>query len=107
MLPTVDDIYWDPFDVELDTSPYDTWRRMRDEAPVYRNDRYDFYALSRYADVHSASNDPRTFLSSHGTVLEMMGPDLSSTSTASRTRSGGGCGTRRPSTATTATGSWP
>jgi len=35
-------VYWDPFDVELDTDPHPTWKRMRDEAPVYRNDAYDF-----------------------------------------------------------------
>lgn len=80
MVAPVEEIYWDPFDVDLDTDPYPTWRRMRDEAPVYRNERYDFWALSRYADVHSASNDPRTFLSRYGTVLELMGADLTSTS---------------------------
>jgi cytochrome P450 len=68
----VDQLRWDPFDVELDTDPYDTWRRMRDEAPVYRNDELDFYALSRYRDVEDAHRDPATFSSSHGTVLEMM-----------------------------------
>lgn len=66
-------VYWDPFDVDIDTDPYDTWRRMRDEAPVYRNDQYDFYALSRYHDVETAHRDPRTFSSAHGTVLELMG----------------------------------
>jgi cytochrome P450 len=69
------DLYWDPFDVEIDAAPYDTWRRLRDEAPVYRNDRHDFWALSRYADVDAAHRDPATFLSSHGTVLEIMTPD--------------------------------
>ena len=67
------DVYWDPFDTEIDTDPYDTWRRMRDEAPLYRNDRYDFWALSRFADVEAAHRDPRTFSSRHGTVLELMG----------------------------------
>ena len=65
-------VYWDPIDVEIDAEPYDVWRRMRDEAPLYRNDRYDFWALSRYADVEAAHRDPATFVSSHGTVLEMM-----------------------------------
>ncbi len=73
------DLYWDPFDVDLDDNPWDAWRRMRDEAPVYRNDRHDFWALSRYADVEAAHRDPRTFSSSRGTVLEIMGPDLSRT----------------------------
>jgi cytochrome P450 len=74
------DVYWDPFDVDIDTDPYEVWRRMRDDAPVYRNERYDFWALSRFADVQSASADPKTFLSGRGTVLEMMGGDLSRTS---------------------------
>jgi cytochrome P450 len=70
------EIYWDPFDTEIDTSPYDVWRRMRDEAPAYRNDTYDFWAVTRYADVHAASRDPATFSSAKGTVLELMGSDL-------------------------------
>ena len=70
------ELYWDPFDVELDTAPYDTWRRMRDAAPVYRNERPDFWALSRFADVNAAHRDPATFLSGRGTVLELMGAEL-------------------------------
>lgn len=66
------DLYWDPFDTDLDSAPHDTWRRMRDEAPAYRNDRYDFWALTRFADVEAAHKDPATFSSAHGTVLEMM-----------------------------------
>ena len=54
------ELYWDPFDTEIDSDPYPVWRRMRDEAPVYRNDRYDFWALSRYADVEAAHRDPAT-----------------------------------------------
>lgn len=71
------DLYWDPLDVDIDREPYEIWRRLRDEAPVYRNDRYDFWALSRFADIEAAHRDPVTFCSSHGTVLEMMGPSKS------------------------------
>ena len=67
------ELYWDPFDIEIDTDPYDIWRRLRDEAPLYRNERFDFYALSRFDDVEAAHKDPRTFSSAHGTVLEIMG----------------------------------
>jgi cytochrome P450 len=66
------ELYWDPFDTEIDSDPYDIWRRLRDDRPVYRNDRYDFYALSRFADVEAAHRDPATFSSRHGTVLELM-----------------------------------
>lgn len=72
---TAVDVYWDPFDVDIDADPYETWRRLRDEAPVYHNDRYDFYALSRFDDVEAAHRDPVTFSSAHGTVLELMGPE--------------------------------
>ena len=73
------EIYWDPFDVEIDTDPHPTWKRMRDEAPVYHNEKYAFYALTRHHDVEAAHRDPATFSSAKGTVLEMMGNDLSST----------------------------
>ena len=78
-MTTSSEIYWDPFDEVIDTSPYETWRRMRDEMPLYRNDRYDFWALSRHADVHAAHVDPQTYLSGYGTVLELMGQDMSAT----------------------------
>jgi cytochrome P450 len=74
------EIYWDPFDIEIDTHPYEVWRRLRDEAPLYRNEQYDFWALSRFADVQSAHSDPRRFISGRGTVLELMGSSLAETS---------------------------
>ncbi|HWB66761.1 MAG TPA: cytochrome P450 [Mycobacteriales bacterium] len=67
------EIYWDPYDIAIDTDPHPVWRRMRDEAPLYRNDRHDFWALSRYADVLAASREPLIYSSAKGTVLEIMG----------------------------------
>src|SRR4051812_13016947 len=72
MTGTASEIYWDPFDVEIDADPHPVWRRLRDEQPVYRNDRFDFWAISRFADVEAASKDPKRFSSAHGTVLEIM-----------------------------------
>ncbi len=66
------ELYWDPFDTQIDTDPYDVWRRLRDEAPLYRNERFDFYALSRFEDVEWAHREPLQFSSAHGTVLELM-----------------------------------
>ncbi len=68
-------VYWDPFDTEIDTDPYNICRRLRDETPVYRNERHDFYALSRFTDVEAAHRDWATFSSAHGTVLELMSPE--------------------------------
>lgn len=66
------ELYWDPFDESLKDDPHPLWRRMRDEAPLYRNDQYDFWALSRFDDVDAVSRDPQIFSSAHGTVLELM-----------------------------------
>jgi len=64
------DLRWDPFDRTLHTDPYAVWKRMRDEAPVYHNEQYGFYALSRFDDVLDASLDTETFSSEHGITLD-------------------------------------
>src|SRR5262249_35195584 len=48
------------------------WRRLRDEQPLYYNERYDFYALSRFEDVERCSGDWKTYSSARGTVLELI-----------------------------------
>ncbi|OBI85690.1 cytochrome P450 [Mycobacterium asiaticum] len=72
---TAVDLRWDPFDRALHKEPYEVWRRLRDEAPVYRNEEYDFYALSRFTDVLEASLDTETFSSEHGVTLDGIGQD--------------------------------
>jgi cytochrome P450 len=68
----VTELYYDPYDFEIDADPHPIWRRMRDEAPLYRNDKHDFWALSRYADVASGLTDWKTFSSARGTLLELI-----------------------------------
>ena len=70
------EIYYDPYDFEIDTDPHPVWRRMRDEAPLYRNDRYEFWALSRYEDVAAGLVDWRTYSSARGTVLDFIRNDV-------------------------------
>jgi cytochrome P450 len=70
---------WDPYDTDADEDPYPIWRRLRDDAPVYRNERYDFWALSRFADVEAAHKDAVTFSSARRTVLERMTGDIDMT----------------------------
>ncbi|HEY7106192.1 MAG TPA: cytochrome P450 [Acidimicrobiia bacterium] len=64
------DVYYDPYDVEIYADPYPAFRRLREEAPLYYNERYDFYALSRFDDVERGFVDHETFSSAHGGVLE-------------------------------------
>jgi cytochrome P450 len=71
---TVTDVYYDPYDPIVDLDPHDIWRRLRDEAPLYRNERLDFYALSRYDDVLTALVDWETYSSGRGTLLELIDP---------------------------------
>jgi len=65
-------VHYDPYDVEIDNDPYPTWTRLRNEAPLYRNDDHDFYALSRWDDVRPALLDWATYRSGRGTVLEIV-----------------------------------
>lgn len=63
---------FDPFSATFFEDPLPTYAALRDEAPVYRNETYGFYALSRYADVVAAHSDPQRFVSSYGVTLEML-----------------------------------
>jgi cytochrome P450 len=65
-------IYYDPYDYGIDTNPHPVWQRMREEQPLYWNERYGFWALSRFEDVWSAYHDTATFSSSHGVQLEQL-----------------------------------
>ena len=65
-------VEFDPYSDDFFNSPYETYRRMRDEAPVYHNARYDFYALTRYEDVAPALKDFDTYSSAKGITLDMV-----------------------------------
>ena len=64
--------YYDPYDYDIDVDPQPVWRRLREEVPVYWNDRYQFFALSRFEDVWSAYLDTKTFSSTHGVELDTL-----------------------------------
>jgi cytochrome P450 len=68
----VNEIYYDPYDVEIDTDPYPVWKRMRDEAPLYYNEKFDFYAVSRFDDVEKGLVDARRYISGRGGILEII-----------------------------------
>ena len=72
VLSEAPDVYYDPYDFTIDSDPYPVWKRMRDEAPLYFNEKYDFHALTRFQDVEPCLTDWDTYRSGHGTVLEMI-----------------------------------
>ncbi|OBH94818.1 cytochrome P450 [Mycobacterium sp. E2733] len=65
-------IEFDPFSTEFFNGAYDTYRRLRDEAPIYYNAKWDFWALTRYDDVAPATKDHETFSSAKGATLDMV-----------------------------------
>jgi cytochrome P450 len=64
--------YYDPYDFDIDADPYPVWKRLRDEAPLYYNEKYDFFAVSRYEDVEPCMVDWQTYSSAKGSVLEII-----------------------------------
>jgi len=70
------DAAYDPYDIEINADPYPVFRRLREEAPLYRNETYDFYALSRFADVERGLTDRETYISGRGAILELIKADM-------------------------------
>ena len=70
------DVYYDPYDAEIDVDPHPVWKRLRDEVPLYFNEPYDFYALSRFEDVEPCLIDWDTYRSGKGSILELIRADF-------------------------------
>jgi cytochrome P450 len=68
----VTDLYYDPYDIDIDADPYPVFGRLREEAPLYYNERYDFYAVSRFEDVERGLADARRYPSGRGAILELI-----------------------------------
>jgi cytochrome P450 len=62
---------YDPFTPYDD--PYEIYRELRDEAPLYRNEHRGFWALSRFEDVQGAARDWETFTSGEGMDVDATG----------------------------------
>ncbi len=69
-------VYYDPYRRDIVKNPYPTYRRLREEAPLYYNEEYDFYAVSRYEDVRNGLADNKTFISGRGGILEIIKADV-------------------------------
>ena len=65
-------VYYDPYDVDINADPYPTYTRLREEAPIYHNERSDFWALTRHEDVQKALVNWQVFSSSRGDLLDIL-----------------------------------
>jgi cytochrome P450 len=72
---TTSKLVFDPFSEEFFNGPWEIYRRMREEAPVYYSEEYDFYALSRHEDVAAAYKDFQTYSSAYGLDLAQVRSD--------------------------------
>lgn len=72
---TSSQVVFDPFSADYFNDPYEIYLRMQDEAPVYYSEEFDFYALTRHADVAAALKNHETYSSSRGCDLAMVQGD--------------------------------
>ncbi len=63
-------VRYSPYDYGIHEDPYPTYARLRAEAPVYRNEEFDFWALSRHADVLGAFRDVDRYSNRNGVSLD-------------------------------------
>jgi len=63
---------WDPYDYELLCNPHEVFRAIRENFPLYYNEEYDFYALSRYEDCIWGLSDREIFRNGKGVMLEQI-----------------------------------
>ncbi|CAN5698498.1 cytochrome P450 [soil metagenome] len=70
------EVYYDPYDLTIVADPYPTYASLREQAPLYYNERYDFWALSRHVDVDKALSNWETFSNSRSDILELVQSDF-------------------------------
>ncbi|MCK9922321.1 cytochrome P450 [Frankia sp. AgPm24] len=63
---------WDPYDQAYAADPYPIYQRLREQAPLYYNEQYDFFAITRFADIARSVPNWKTFSSARGGVLEII-----------------------------------
>jgi cytochrome P450 len=60
-------IDYDPFSDEVMENPHPTYKQLRDEAPAYYIEKYNAWALSRFADIWACSSNS-AFSAARGTT---------------------------------------
>jgi cytochrome P450 len=69
-------VYYDPYDIDIAADPWPTYARLREEAPIYYNDRYRFWAISRHSDVEAALSNWEAFSNSRSDILELVNSEF-------------------------------
>ena len=64
------EIYYDPFDYEIQKDPYEVFRDLRDHAPLYHVAEHDLWVLSRYEDIRTVIFDWETYSNREGVDID-------------------------------------
>ncbi len=67
---SLEPVLFNPYDYRFHEDPYPTYRRLREEAPIYHNAELGFWALSRHVDVAAAFRDSKRLSSANGVSLD-------------------------------------
>ncbi len=78
---TISEVTLDPYNYDFHEDPYPYYKRLRDEAPLYRNSELGFWALSRHRDVLQGFRNSTTLSNKFGVSLDpaSRGPHASKT----------------------------
>ena len=68
--------YYDPYDIDIAADPWPTYARLREEAPIYYNERYRFWAISRHSDVEAALANWEAYSNSRSDILELVNSEF-------------------------------
>jgi cytochrome P450 len=63
---------FDPYSTAFFEDPWEVYRWLRDERPVYHHERLGFWAVSRYDDCVAVHRDTAGFTSTRGVTLDQM-----------------------------------
>ncbi len=69
---TATELELNPYAWDFHNDPYPTYKRLREEAPAYHNDRLGFWAISRHEDVEAAFRDWKMYSNKDGVALEAL-----------------------------------
>lgn len=70
VVESTEPLVYDPYSYAIHEDPYPTYKRLRDESPLYRNTERNFWALSRYEDVMEGFRDSERFSSAEGVSID-------------------------------------
>ena len=66
------ELVYDPYDHDTIFNPHALFRRLRDEAPLFYSEQYDFYAISRFEDIERTLVNREAFISRKGVTLDIL-----------------------------------